>query len=99
MCSPAHNLPKDDEKLLRPIRAIASQDSIAARAALNEINDILESPERHAAMRDYEDLYITSICMQFKVRRRSAITKCVLQIGSNITHSRSIWANSRPTNR
>lgn len=63
----ANDLPKHDAKLLRPIRAIASEDSIEARAALNEINDILESPEKHAALRDYEDMYIMSICMQFKV--------------------------------
>lgn len=76
ICSPAHNLPKYDDKLLRPIRAIASPDSLIARAALNEINDILESAERHAVMRDYEDLYITSISMQFKVNERQHVINC-----------------------
>lgn len=40
---------------------------MTARAALNELNDILESPEKQAVLRDYEDLYVESIYSQFKV--------------------------------
>lgn len=38
-----------------------------ARAGLNELNDILESPEKQAALRDYEEIYVESICSQFRV--------------------------------
>lgn len=63
----ANDLPRLDPNLIRTIRSIASVDTIIARAALNEINDILESPEKQAALRDYEELYVDSICVQFMV--------------------------------
>lgn len=63
----ANDLPRLDPNLVRTIRSIASVDTIIARAALNEINDILESPEKQAALRDYEELYVDSICVQFMV--------------------------------
>lgn len=53
--------------MIRIIKAIASMDSITARAALNEINDILDSVDKQAALRDYEEMYVESICAQFKV--------------------------------
>lgn len=67
LSSLANVLPKEDPNLIRIIRSIASTDSIQARAALNELNDILECPEKQAALRDYEDMYVDSILAQFKV--------------------------------
>lgn len=60
-------LPKEDPNLIRIIRSIASPDSIQARAALNELNDILDCTEKQAALRNYEDMYVDSILAQFKV--------------------------------
>ncbi|KAL5273334.1 msps family protein [Megaselia abdita] len=55
-----------DPNLLRNINAIGSTDSLIARAAMNEISDIIESPERQAVLRDYEEIVIQNILTQFK---------------------------------
>lgn len=34
---------------------------------MNELNDILDCPEKQAALRNYEDMYVDSILAQFKV--------------------------------
>lgn len=60
-------LPKLDQNLVRIIRGIANTDSFAAHAALNELNDILQSPEKQAVLRGYEEMYIQSVLQQFKV--------------------------------
>lgn len=67
ICSLPDILPKLDPNLVRIIQSIGHADSIKARAAINELNDILESSEKQAILRDYEELYIESICSQFKV--------------------------------
>uniref|UniRef100_A0A8W7NZH2 TOG domain-containing protein n=1 Tax=Anopheles coluzzii TaxID=1518534 RepID=A0A8W7NZH2_ANOCL len=59
-------LPKLDQNLVRIIRGIANTDSFAAHAALNELNDILQSPEKQAVLRGYEEMYIQSVLQQFK---------------------------------
>lgn len=74
----ANDLPRLDPNLIRTIRSIASVDTIIARAALNEINDILESPEKQAALRDYEELYVDSICVQFMVNIKYFTKKACL---------------------
>lgn len=61
-------LPKLDPNLMRILRSVGSSDTITARAGLNELNDILESPEKQAALRDYEEIYIENVCLQLKVR-------------------------------
>lgn len=62
-----NELPKQlDSTLVRTIEAIGHPSHIVARSAMNEIHDILDSPEKHAALRDYEDIYIGAICQQFK---------------------------------
>lgn len=58
--------PRLDPNILRIIRGIGSLDSITARAAMNELADIMDSPDRQAALRDYEELYIQSVLQQFK---------------------------------
>lgn len=71
ICSTAEpvniNLPKLDSKLLQLIKNIGNQDSYVAHAALNELCDILEMPEKQAVLRDYEEIYMQSILSQFKV--------------------------------
>lgn len=52
---------------MRILRSVGSSDTITARAGLNELNDILESPEKQAALRDYEEIYIENVCLQLKV--------------------------------
>lgn len=64
----ADALPKLDPNLLRIIRGIGSADVYTAHAAINELSDILESQEKQAVLRDYEEIYIQSILQQFKVR-------------------------------
>lgn len=61
-------MPRHDPNIMRAIQSIASEDSIVARAALIEIHDILESPDKQLALRDYEELFLKSICQQFIVR-------------------------------
>lgn len=60
-------LPKLDPNLVKIIQSVGNSDSIKARAAINELNDILESSEKQAILRDYEELYVESVCAQFKV--------------------------------
>lgn len=81
----ANDLPRLDPNLIRTIRSIASVDTIIARAALNEINDILESPEKQAALRDYEELYVDSICVQFMVNIKQFMLSgaCLITVTSN----------------
>lgn len=59
-------LPKLDPKLMRILKSIGSSDTLIASAGLKELNDILESPEKQAALRDYEEIYIENVCLQFK---------------------------------
>lgn len=59
-------LPKLDPNLMRILRSVGSTDSITARAGLNELNDILESAEKQAALRDYEEIYIENVCLQLR---------------------------------
>lgn len=54
---------------MRILRSVGSSDTITARAGLNELNDILESPEKQAALRDYEEIYIENVCVQLRVSK------------------------------
>lgn len=72
--APAHELttlmetsPKLDTKLLNVIRGIGHPDRLVSHASLNELSDILESPEKQAVLRDYDEIYIQSVLEQFKV--------------------------------
>jgi cytoskeleton-associated protein 5 len=61
------HFPKYDTKLLNIVRGIGHMDAYVAHASLNELADILESPEKQAVLRDYEEIYIQSVLDQFKV--------------------------------
>lgn len=63
-------LPKLDPNLVRMVQSVGNSDSIKARAAISELSEILESPEKQAILRDYEELYVDSICTQFKVHNK-----------------------------
>ncbi|KAL7034400.1 hypothetical protein ACKWTF_007947 [Chironomus riparius] len=60
------NLPKYDTKLLNIIKGIGHPDQYVAHASLNELSDIIESQEKQAVLRDYEEIYIQSVLAQFK---------------------------------
>lgn len=63
----ANELPKQlDAKLVHTIESIGNASHLIARSAISELHDIFDCPEKHAALRDYEDLYIEAICQQFK---------------------------------
>lgn len=59
--------PKLDAKLLNMIKGIGHPDRLVSHASLNELSDILESPEKQAVLRDYDEIYIESVLEQFKV--------------------------------
>jgi cytoskeleton-associated protein 5 len=59
--------PKLDAKLTNMIKGIGHPDRLVAHASLNELSDILDSPEKQAVLRDYEEIYIASVLDQFKV--------------------------------
>ncbi|XP_070492118.1 protein mini spindles isoform X2 [Chironomus tepperi] len=60
------NLPKYDTKLLNIIKGIGHPDQYVAHASLNELSDIIESQEKQAVLRDYEEIYIQNVLAQFK---------------------------------
>lgn len=63
--------PQRDPNLVRIIQSISSADTNTAVAALNELSDILENPAKQAVLKDYEEMYVDCICMQFKVKTRA----------------------------
>ncbi|CAO1409163.1 unnamed protein product [Diamesa serratosioi] len=74
--NPAH-LPKYDTKLLNIIKGIGHPDCYVSHASLNELSDILESPEKQAVLRDYEELYIQSVMTQFKLLSQRPVAESV----------------------
>lgn len=52
---------------MKIVRAVGSADSLTSRAAINELSDIIDSPEKQAVLRDYEEMFIESVIAQFKV--------------------------------
>ncbi|XP_033245413.1 protein mini spindles isoform X4 [Drosophila miranda] len=59
-------LPKHDPQLVKVIKAVSSMDTMKARAAINELAAIIESPEKQAVLRDYEDIFIHNVLEQLK---------------------------------
>lgn len=55
---------------MKIVRAVGSADSLTSRAAINELSDIIDSPEKQAVLRDYEEMFIESVIAQFKVSWR-----------------------------
>uniref|UniRef100_A0A182NZM0 TOG domain-containing protein n=1 Tax=Anopheles epiroticus TaxID=199890 RepID=A0A182NZM0_9DIPT len=79
-------LPKMDQNLVRIIRGIANTDSYAAHAALNELTDIMQSPEKQAVLRGYEEMYIQSVLQQFKNIQQKPIAES-MNIYQPLLHS------------
>ncbi|XP_055592597.1 protein mini spindles isoform X3 [Uranotaenia lowii] len=73
----ADALPKLDPNLLRIIKSIGSADFYTAHAAINELSDILESQEKQAVLRDYEEIYIQSILQQFKYLQQRPLNEAL----------------------
>ncbi|XP_075144910.1 msps cytoskeleton-associated protein 5 isoform X3 [Haematobia irritans] len=59
-------LPKHDPHLIKIIKATSSTDTLKARAAINELNEIIDSPEKQAVLRDYEEIFIQNVLAQLK---------------------------------
>ncbi|XP_034486256.1 protein mini spindles isoform X2 [Drosophila innubila] len=59
-------LPKHDPQLVKIIKAVSSTDTLKARAAINELTAIIESPEKQAVLRDYEEIFIQNVLAQLK---------------------------------
>lgn len=49
------------------INNISSKDTITARSAINELSEIIESSEKQAVIRDYEEVFIQNILSELKV--------------------------------
>lgn len=62
-------LPKHDPQLIKIIKAVSSTDTLKARAAINELTEIIEAPEKQAVLRDYEEIFIQNVLAQLKVSR------------------------------
>lgn len=63
--------PKLDTKLLNMIKGVGHPDRLVSHASLNELRDILESEDKQAVLRDYDEIYIQAVLDQFKVRLES----------------------------
>ncbi|XP_017091916.2 protein mini spindles isoform X2 [Drosophila bipectinata] len=59
-------LPKHDPQLIKVIKSVSSTDTLKARAAINELAAIIESPEKQAVLRDYEEIFIQNVLAQLK---------------------------------
>ncbi|XP_050081123.1 protein mini spindles [Anopheles maculipalpis] len=79
-------LPKMDQNLVRIIRGIGNTDSFAAHAALNELTDIMQSPEKQAVLRGYEEMYIQHVLQQFKNIQQKPIAES-MNIYQPLLHS------------
>lgn len=73
--------PKLDAKLLNMIKGIGHPDRLVSHASLNELSDILESQEKQAVLRDYDEIYIQSVLEQFKVSLRQKFLTKVPKFG------------------
>ncbi|XP_053677299.1 protein mini spindles [Anopheles nili] len=87
-------LPKMDQNLVRIIRGIANNDTYAAHAALNELTDIMQSPEKQAVLRGYEEMYIQSVLQQFKNIQQKPLSES-MTIYQPLLHSIFIFFASK----
>lgn len=84
--------PKLDAKLLNIIKGIGHPDRLVSHASLNELSDILESQEKQAVLRDYDEIYIQSVLEQFKVSLRNKLTTVLI---SFLFHHSSTYPNDQ----
>uniref|UniRef100_A0A2M4BI16 Putative microtubule associated protein n=1 Tax=Anopheles marajoara TaxID=58244 RepID=A0A2M4BI16_9DIPT len=88
-------LPKvPDQNLMRIIRGIANNDMYVAHAALNELSDILQLPEKQAVLRDYEEMYIQSVLQQFKNIQQKPLADSI-SIYQPLLHSLFLFFGSK----
>ena len=52
---------------MKIIETISDEDHLIARAAINELNEIVESANKQAVLLDYEELFIENVLKQLKV--------------------------------
>ncbi|XP_017478345.1 PREDICTED: cytoskeleton-associated protein 5 isoform X2 [Rhagoletis zephyria] len=71
-------LPKHDPQLIKMIKAISSADTLKARAAISELAEIIDSPEKQAVLRDYEEIFIQNVLAQFKNLSQVPITESLV---------------------
>ncbi|CAD6995897.1 unnamed protein product [Ceratitis capitata] len=71
-------LPKHDPQLIKMIKAISSVDTLKARAAISELAEIIDSPEKQAVLRDYEEIFIQNVLAQFKNLSQVPITESLV---------------------
>lgn len=67
-CRLAELLPKHDPHLIKIIKAISSFDTLNSRAAIRELSEIVDSADKQAVLKDYEELFIQSVLEQLRVR-------------------------------
>lgn len=72
--SPSEVLIKHDPHLIQIIETMSDPDNIVARAAINELNEIVESPNKQAVLLDYEEIFIENVLKQLKVYFNTFIT-------------------------
>ncbi|XP_067640391.1 protein mini spindles isoform X2 [Eurosta solidaginis] len=89
-------LPKLDPQLIKMMKAISSVDTLKARAAISELAEIIDSPEKQAVLRDYEEIFIQNVLAQFKNLSQVPITESLvvyqplLSILYSFFHSKSL---------
>ncbi|XP_050341877.1 protein mini spindles isoform X2 [Bactrocera neohumeralis] len=71
-------LPKHDPQLIKMIKSISSVDTLKARAAISELAEIIDSPEKQAVLRDYEEIFIQNVLAQFKNLSQVPITESLV---------------------
>ncbi|KAM7363198.1 msps cytoskeleton-associated protein 5 isoform 2-T4 [Cochliomyia hominivorax] len=71
-------LPKHDPHLIKVIKATSSTDTLKARAAINELNEIIDSPEKQAVLKDYEEIFIQNVLAQLKNLSQIPITESLV---------------------
>ncbi|KAI8121731.1 Protein mini spindles [Lucilia cuprina] len=71
-------LPKHDPHLIKIIKGISSTDTLKARAAINELNEIIQSPEKQAVLKDYEEIFIQNVLAQLKNLSQIPITESLV---------------------
>ncbi|XP_020818600.1 protein mini spindles isoform X1 [Drosophila serrata] len=62
----ADMLPKHDPQLIKLIKGVGSTDTVRARSAITELAIIVESPEKQAVLRDYEEIFVQNVLAQLK---------------------------------
>lgn len=60
---------------------------------MNELNDILDCPEKQAALRNYEDMYVDSILAQFKILSQLPLSESLVMYQPILSSSYSFFSS------